>query len=71
MRAASNSLQEGDDVLSQQPLATGPHFFSMKSPDPAEQDIAPVASRMSPAPYPDALMKPRTNVSKAGQSDCC
>ena len=67
MKAARGSLQEGDDVLSKQPLAAGPHFFSMKSPDPTEQDIVPVASRMSPAPYPDALMKPRTNVSKAGQ----
>ena len=54
-------------MLSQQPLAAGPHFFSMKSPDPTEQEIVAVASRMSPAPYPDTLMKPRTNVSQAGQ----
>ena len=66
MKAARTSLQEGDDVLSQQPLAASPHFFSMKSPDPTERGIAPVPSCMTPAPYPDALMKPRTNVSKAG-----
>ena len=67
MMAARSSLQEGDDVVSQQPLAAGPHFFSMKPKDPAEQEIAPVPRRMSPAPHLDALMKPRTNVRKAGQ----
>ena len=67
MTAARSSMQNGDDVLSQRPLATGPQFFSIKSRDPTEQDIVPVPSRMSPAPHPDALLKPKRNVSKAGR----
>lgn len=64
MKAARRPLQEGDDVLSQQPLAAGAHFFSMKSRDPSEQEIVAVPSRTTPAPRPEALSVPRTNVSK-------
>ena len=64
MKLARSSLQQEDDVLTQQPLAAGPHFFSMKSPEPNEQEILPVPSRMTPDPYSEAMLKPRTNVSQ-------
>ena len=62
-KAARSGLQQGDDVLSQHPLAVAPHFFSMKTPEPTEQQMEPVPSRMTPAPRPDALSEPRRNVS--------
>lgn len=62
MKAARGGLQERDDLLSQQPLAAGPYFFSMKSPDPSDQEIVPVPSRMTPALHAEALSQPRTNV---------
>lgn len=68
--AARRCLQEGDDVLSQQPLAAGAHFFSTKSPNPSEQEIVAVPSRMTPAPHAEALLTPRTNVSKTS-GPCC
>lgn len=64
MKLARSSLQQGDDVWTQQPLAAGPHFFSTRSLEPTEQEILPVPSRTAPAPYPEALLKPRTDVSR-------
>ena len=64
MPTTRRDLQEGDDVLSQQPLAASAHFFSMKAPDPSEQEITPVPPRVAPDPCQDANAVPRAHVSK-------
>ncbi|DBA79253.1 TPA: hypothetical protein ACH3X1_009067 [Trebouxia sp. C0004] len=50
LKPARQSLKEQVDVLSQQPLAASPHFFSLKAPDPTQQEIVAVPARTTPPP---------------------
>ncbi|DBA93135.1 TPA: hypothetical protein ACH3X2_003448 [Trebouxia sp. C0005] len=50
LKLARQSLKEQIDVLSQQPLAASPHFFSLKAPDPTQQEIVAVPARTTPPP---------------------
>ena len=55
LKPAKQGLIQQDDVLSQQPLAVSPHFFSLKAPDQAEHEIVPLPSRIAPAAYADPV----------------
>ena len=63
VHVARGRLQSNDDVLSQPPLGASPHFFSMQSPDPMEQDKGPLPTRTTPAPVQHVISMPRAHVS--------
>ena len=55
-------LKEQDDVLSQQPLAASPHFFSLEAPNTTWHKIAPVPCKRSPAASVDPKPSVRSHV---------
>ena len=65
LKPARQNLKEQVDVLSQQPLAASPHFFSLKAPDPTQQEIVAVPARTSPPPAGKLTLSTRAQVS------CC
>ncbi len=65
LKPARQSLKEQIDVLSQQPLAASSHFFSLKAPDPTQQEIVAVPARTAPPPAGKLTPSTRAHVS------CC
>lgn len=63
LKLARQSLKEQIDVLSQQPLAASPHFFSLKAPDPTQQEIVAVPARTTPPPAGKLTPSTRAHVS--------
>lgn len=62
LKPTKQGLREQADVLSQQPLAASPHFFSLKAPDPTEHEIVAVPPRSAPTAHEDALPSTRSHV---------
>ncbi len=64
LKPARHSLKEQVDVLSQQPLAASPHFFSLKAADPTQQEIVAVPARTTPPTAGKLTPSTRAHVSR-------